>query len=184
MLSTNYPLSLDHHKELKETLGGSWLAQLIEHATLDLQVVSLSPTFGMEPTRKKNTPECHEDKVVPSTWHHLGKKKCGCSMCTKIRVHIWRAADAPCHFFFLIWVGNYAFLCPLTQIHLETLLTARVTTAGTEKESTYYGLKYTLIVNIAIWDWNTNVWRGCLDIIIQIIPKNLRFCGYSGENVP
>ena len=28
----------------------AWLAQLVEHATLDLRVLSLSPTFSMEPT--------------------------------------------------------------------------------------------------------------------------------------
>ena len=29
---------------------GIWLAQSVEHATLDLRVVSLSPTLGMEIT--------------------------------------------------------------------------------------------------------------------------------------
>ena len=28
--------------------GGAWLAQLVEHATLDLSVVSLSPILGVE----------------------------------------------------------------------------------------------------------------------------------------
>ena len=31
-------------------MWGAWLAQLVEHATLDLRVVSSSPTLGMEPT--------------------------------------------------------------------------------------------------------------------------------------
>ena len=33
---------------------GSWLAQLVEHVTLDLWVLSLSPMSGVEPTLKKN----------------------------------------------------------------------------------------------------------------------------------
>lgn len=33
--------------------GGAWLAQLVEQPTLDLGVMSLSPTLGMEPTLKK-----------------------------------------------------------------------------------------------------------------------------------
>ena len=32
---------------------GAWLAQSVEHATLDLRVVSSSPTLDMEPTLKK-----------------------------------------------------------------------------------------------------------------------------------
>ena len=32
---------------------GTWLAQLADHITLDLKVVSLSPTLGMEPTFNK-----------------------------------------------------------------------------------------------------------------------------------
>ena len=30
--------------------GGAWLAQLVEHVTLDLGIVSSSPTIGIEPT--------------------------------------------------------------------------------------------------------------------------------------
>ena len=33
--------------------GGKWLAQSVEHATLDLGVVSSSPMVGVEPTFKK-----------------------------------------------------------------------------------------------------------------------------------
>ena len=38
--------------ELKSTqiVRGTWLAQLVEHATLDLRVVGLSPTLGVEIT--------------------------------------------------------------------------------------------------------------------------------------
>ena len=36
-----------HHKESK---GGTWLAPSMEHATLDLRVVCLSPTLGIEIT--------------------------------------------------------------------------------------------------------------------------------------
>ena len=32
----------------------TWLAQLVEHATLDLRVVSLSPVLGIELTKKEN----------------------------------------------------------------------------------------------------------------------------------
>jgi len=31
-------------------IGGAWLAQLVEHATLVLRVVSLGPTLGVEMT--------------------------------------------------------------------------------------------------------------------------------------
>ena len=30
-----------------------WLVQAVEHVTLHLRVVSLSPTLGVEPTKKK-----------------------------------------------------------------------------------------------------------------------------------
>ena len=30
-----------------------WLAQSVEHVTLDLEVIGLSPTLGVEPTLKK-----------------------------------------------------------------------------------------------------------------------------------
>ena len=33
--------------------GGAWLAQPVEHATLDLRVVSLSPMLGIEFKKKK-----------------------------------------------------------------------------------------------------------------------------------
>ena len=33
-----------------ESLWGAWMAQLVEHVTLDLRVMSSSPTLGMEPT--------------------------------------------------------------------------------------------------------------------------------------
>ena len=33
--------------------GGAWLAQLVEHATLDLRVMSSSPTVHIEFTLKK-----------------------------------------------------------------------------------------------------------------------------------
>ena len=32
--------------------GGAWLAQLVENETLDLKVVSLNPTLGIEFTEK------------------------------------------------------------------------------------------------------------------------------------
>ena len=32
----------------------AWLAQSIEHATLDLEVVNLSPALGIKITKKKN----------------------------------------------------------------------------------------------------------------------------------
>lgn len=35
---------------LKDHSGGTWLAQLVENASLDLGVGSLSPTFGVEIT--------------------------------------------------------------------------------------------------------------------------------------
>jgi len=34
-------------------MRGAWLALLVKHATLDLGVVSLSPTSEVEPTFKK-----------------------------------------------------------------------------------------------------------------------------------
>ena len=38
-------------KNLKSSLtGGTWLAQLVEHTTLDNGVMSSSPTLGMEIT--------------------------------------------------------------------------------------------------------------------------------------
>ena len=36
-----------------EGKNGAWLAQWVEHAILDLRVVSLSPTLGVEITLKK-----------------------------------------------------------------------------------------------------------------------------------
>ena len=33
--------------------SGAWLAQLVEHATLDLGVVSMSPTLGVEITKNQ-----------------------------------------------------------------------------------------------------------------------------------
>lgn len=34
-------------------MGGIWLAQLVERVTLDLRVLNLSPTLGVEFTEKK-----------------------------------------------------------------------------------------------------------------------------------
>ena len=34
-------------------LQGTWLAQSVKHATLDLRVMHSSPTLGVEPTSKK-----------------------------------------------------------------------------------------------------------------------------------
>ena len=36
-------------------LRGAWLAQLVEHATLDLEIRSLSPVLGVEITLKKKS---------------------------------------------------------------------------------------------------------------------------------
>jgi len=38
---------------IKPFLRGAWLAQSEEHAILDLRVMSLSPTLGVEITKKK-----------------------------------------------------------------------------------------------------------------------------------
>lgn len=40
------------HFEDSERLRGAWLAQSVEHATLDLGVMSLSPTLGVDITKK------------------------------------------------------------------------------------------------------------------------------------
>ena len=47
---------LSRYPELKKfkSLRGSWLAQSEEHATLDLGVVSSSPTLGIDVTKKMN----------------------------------------------------------------------------------------------------------------------------------
>ena len=34
------------------SIRGDWLAQSVEHMILDLEVMSLSPILGMEPTEK------------------------------------------------------------------------------------------------------------------------------------
>jgi len=36
-------------------LGGVWLAQLVEHPTLDPRVVSSSPTLGVKKRKRKET---------------------------------------------------------------------------------------------------------------------------------
>ena len=36
----------------KTLLGGAWLAQLVEHGTLDLRVIGSSPTLGVTITQK------------------------------------------------------------------------------------------------------------------------------------
>ena len=41
-----------------ECSGGDWLAQLVEQATVDLGVVSLSPRLGVEVTFLKKALEC------------------------------------------------------------------------------------------------------------------------------
>ena len=49
-------LSVCHEYENTLKIGierGTWLAQSEEHGTLDLGVVSLSPTSGVEITKKK-----------------------------------------------------------------------------------------------------------------------------------
>ena len=33
--------------------GGTWLIQWVQHATLDLRIMSSSPTLGIEPTLEK-----------------------------------------------------------------------------------------------------------------------------------
>ena len=38
---------------LKKKFRGAWLAQLVEYATLDLGVMSLSPMLGVETTLKQ-----------------------------------------------------------------------------------------------------------------------------------
>ena len=44
--SSNFKIFIDH-------LRGTWLAHLVEHATLDLEIVSSSPTLGTEIALKK-----------------------------------------------------------------------------------------------------------------------------------
>ena len=36
--------------KIKRHFWGAWLAQSVEHATLDLRIVSLSPMLGVEPS--------------------------------------------------------------------------------------------------------------------------------------
>ena len=38
----------------------AWLAQSVKHVTLDLGVVSSSPTLGMEPTKKKKNTKTNQ----------------------------------------------------------------------------------------------------------------------------
>lgn len=38
----------NHLRDLKREQRGAWLAQAVEHTTLDLMVVSLSSTLGVE----------------------------------------------------------------------------------------------------------------------------------------
>ena len=40
-------------KKKKIEKRGAWLAQSTEHMTLNLRVMSSSPTLGVEPTKKK-----------------------------------------------------------------------------------------------------------------------------------
>ena len=54
--------SLLERKALQELKLGSkctWLAQLEKHGTLDLGVVSLSPTWGVQFTEKKKNKQGH-----------------------------------------------------------------------------------------------------------------------------
>jgi len=62
----------------KEELRGTWLTQLVEHVTLDLGVVSSSPTLDMEPTSKNKqkpqtgTPNINaKGRIKPALYHHL-----------------------------------------------------------------------------------------------------------------
>ena len=38
------------NKSIKESFRGAWLAQLVEHVSPDLRIVSSSPTWGAEIT--------------------------------------------------------------------------------------------------------------------------------------
>ena len=40
--------AMEYYSALKRKEGGAWLAQLVEHVTLDPRVVSLSPMLGVE----------------------------------------------------------------------------------------------------------------------------------------
>ena len=44
--------SLQNRHTRKVLTGGNWVAQLVEHVTPDLGIVSLSPTLGAEITQK------------------------------------------------------------------------------------------------------------------------------------
>lgn len=63
-------------------MGGDWLAQLGEHATLNLRAVGSSPTPGREPTHKKGEKEKEERRLSPGAstqcgqgWHPKTKEE-------------------------------------------------------------------------------------------------------------
>ena len=45
-----YTVLSNQTSHTKHKIKGAWLVQLVEHATLDLRVVGLSPTVGVEIT--------------------------------------------------------------------------------------------------------------------------------------
>ena len=47
-----------------ENVHGDGLAQLVEHMTLDLRVVSSSPTLSIEPTLKKKKKKLHGYNLI------------------------------------------------------------------------------------------------------------------------
>ena len=48
-LGVSWGLEANRDPQRKKLSWGTWAAQLVEHAVLDLGVVSLSPMLGMEP---------------------------------------------------------------------------------------------------------------------------------------
>ena len=56
------------HKMKGCKVWGAWLAHSLEHATLDLRILTLGPTLGIELTLKKRK----ENKRC-KVWHHVHK---------------------------------------------------------------------------------------------------------------
>ena len=85
--------------EICNSFRGTWLAQYIEHATLDLRVVNLSPTLGVEITliiiiinNNNNNNKSIIAFITVITPIYLAK-----TYKTVTSFRIWASSYSPCH---------------------------------------------------------------------------------------
>ena len=77
-------------------IQGTWLAQSVEHTTLDLRVVSLSPGLAVEITQKKQRPKnlLKKYRLLLLFCHsQLQRHESEPTVVMKIKEKVWQISD-------------------------------------------------------------------------------------------